>query len=220
MVRRTKAILLDLDGTLLDDRTATHSALDAFLTFHARNDTGLSRDEQLGVWRSISTRHWQRYEEGEITFAEQRRWRVREFLGSRLSDREADAAYEPHRDAYERSWRLLPGVSEFLARTHRIPKVIVTNGDREQQLRKTQRLGLHEHVVAVVTPSDCGHWKPHPSLFLAAAAILRVDPSECLMIGDDPVRDIEPAKELGMDCLLVEAGHEGRAFSTLFQAPR
>lgn len=219
MVWRTKALLLDLDGTLLDDRAATRAGLEAFLTFHARTDTGFSRDEQLSLWRSISARHWQCYETGEITFAEQRRRRVREFLGRPLSDEEADEAFEPYRDSYERSWRLLPGVAEFLVRTKHIPKAIVTNGDREQQLRKAKRIGLHEHVVGVVTPSDCGHWKPHPSIFLAAASMLRVSPNDCLMIGDDPIRDIEPAKALGMDCLLVEAGYEDRVFSALLRAP-
>jgi FMN phosphatase YigB (HAD superfamily) len=45
--------------------------------------------------------------------------------------------------------------------------------------------------------------------------MLGVEPFECLMIGDDSVRDIEPARKLGMQCLLVEAGSEERVFSCL-----
>jgi putative hydrolase of the HAD superfamily len=156
-----------------------------------------------------------RYELGEIGFLEQRRCRVREFLGQDLCDEEADQAYLPYANAYERSWRLLPGVSAFLDRTRHLPKVIITNGDRKQQMRKVDATGLTEHIVGMVTPSDCGHWKPHPDIFLAGLAILGVSASECLMVGDDEWRDIEPARRLGMQHLLVEAGQEESSLSRL-----
>lgn len=210
-----RAILLDLDDTLLDDRSATQSALDAFMTFHAGALPGVSRDDMLGLWRSIAARHWLRYESGEITFVEQRRHRVREFLQQPLTDEEADEAYRPYGDIYACSWRLLPGVAEFFDAMRHVPKVVVTNGEREQQLRKLRATGLSEHVVGVVTPADCGHWKPHPTIFLMALRLLGFEPGECLMIGDDPVRDIEPAKRLGMRCLLVQAGYAERLFSSV-----
>ena len=132
-----------------------------------------------------------------------------------MTDEEADKAYEPYGRAYEESWQLLPGVQEFLRRTTHLPKVIVTNGERSQQLRKARTLGLAEHVRGVVTPADCGYWKPHANIFLAALKLLRVHPGECLMIGDDPIRDIEPARRLGMRSLLVEAGREEHLFSAI-----
>jgi putative hydrolase of the HAD superfamily len=208
-----RAILLDLDDTLLDDRRATRLGLDAFLGFHRPSDR--NRDELLTAWRTIAARHWQRYEAGEISFLEQRRCRVREFLGRQLTDEEADAAVQPYLTAYQQAWRLLPGVAQLLDRTRHIPKVIITNGERDQQLRKLAAAGLADHVIGVVTPGDCGHAKPHERIFLAAVAMLGVEPFECLMIGDDSVRDIEPARKLGMQCLLVEAGSEERVFSCL-----
>jgi FMN phosphatase YigB (HAD superfamily) len=45
--------------------------------------------------------------------------------------------------------------------------------------------------------------------------MLRVNAHECLMIGDDVTRDIEPARRLGMRCFLVEAGREDRNLSNL-----
>jgi len=211
-----RAVLLDLDDTLLDDRSATRTALDAFLSAHQASSAGRSREELLALWRSISARHWLRYEAGEVTFSEQRRCRVRDFLGRPLNDEEAEAAFLPYRHVYEQSWRLLPGVSEFLGRTRHVPKVIITNGDRDQQVRKVEATGLTDHVVGVVTPTDCGYWKPDPKIFLAAVAMLGVHPHECLMVGDDAHRDIEPARKLGMSCFLVEAGHEKQTLSHLF----
>jgi HAD superfamily hydrolase (TIGR01509 family) len=67
-------------------------------------------------------------------------------------------------------------------------------------------------VAAVVTPEDCGHWKPRPEVFLAAVGRIGATPGRCIMIGDDPVRDIAPAQELGMACFLVEHGRSHEAF--------
>jgi putative hydrolase of the HAD superfamily len=208
-----RALLLDLDGTLIDERGASEAAFEALLAAHR---PGLPEDRHaLASWRAVSARHWMRYELGEVSFLEQRRCRVREFLGQELSDEEADQAYLPYANAYERSWRLLPGALAFLDRTRQIPKVIITNGDRMQQMRKVRATGLAEYVMGIVTPSDCGHWKPHPGIFLAGLALLGVDPSECLMIGDDEARDIEPAKQLGMQHFHVQAGQEEHGFSRL-----
>ncbi len=208
-----RAILLDLDDTLLDDRRATRFGVAAFLDFHRRADG--NRDALLTEWRSVAARHWLRYEAGEISFLEQRRCRVRDFLGCELTDEEADAAVQPYLTAYQQAWQLLPGVAQLLDRTRHIPKVVITNGERDQQLRKLAATGLTDHVLGVVTPGDCGHAKPHEQIFLAAVAMLRVKPFECLMIGDDLVRDIEPARKLGMRCLLVEAGREEQILSSV-----
>jgi putative hydrolase of the HAD superfamily len=196
-----RAILFDLDDTLLDDRGATTGALDAFLTTHGFERAG--REAQHASWRSISARHWLRYESGEVTFLEQRRCRVREFLGRALSDDQADQAFSCYASAYESSWKLLPGVPELLVKTRNIPKVIVTNGEREQQLRKVSATGLADHIVGVVAPADCGYWKPHPKIFLAATDLVGARVSECAMVGDDEIRDLVPSRQLGMRCFHV-----------------
>jgi putative hydrolase of the HAD superfamily len=207
-----RAILLDLDDTLLDDRGATVKGFAHFFSV-CRQKCAYSDDEEaLAAWRSVAARHWLRYEQGELSFQEQRRWRIRDFLGdARLSDADADAAFHLYQQVYEESCQLLPGVSEFLACTRSLPKVIITNGDRETQLRKIEAAGLSAHVGGVITPADCGYWKPSIGIFRAAIELLNVKPEECLMIGDDLRRDIEPAAALGMRRFHVQLGVPGRA---------
>jgi len=214
-----RGILLDLDDTLLDDRTATRNALSAFLVAHRPAWKNESEEEALLRWRSISSVHWRRFEEGKISFHDQRRARVRDFLGRTFTDAEADLAFEPYRITYESSWSLVPDCKAFIALTAHIPKVIITNGDRGQQLSKVQSTGLNEHVVGVVTPMDCGHWKPRPEIFLAALALLKLDPDQCLMIGDDPVRDIQPSTLLGMRSFQVEPGNPRKGLLSAVQQP-
>ncbi|MEQ1601885.1 MAG: HAD family hydrolase [Methylophilaceae bacterium] len=204
-------LLLDLDDTLLDERSATRTALLAFLAAHLSSWEGESEAEALQRWRLISATHWFRYENGEISFHEQRRARIRDFLALPLSAIEADIAFESYLTAYESSWSMVPECLAFLGKTAEIPKVIITNGDKAQQLNKIQMTGLREHVVGVVTPEDCGYWKPHPETFHAALALLRLKPEQCLMIGDDWVRDIQPAMQLGIRCFQVELGNPDKS---------
>jgi putative hydrolase of the HAD superfamily len=192
---KVEALLLDLDGTLLDDRAAVRTAFAAFLAAHP---CGRPVAEAHARWRVLAAKHWSRFERGEISFAEQRRFRVREFLERDMSDAQADAAFEPYRVAYEAGWRLYPECMRFLQLTQHLPKVVVTNGDRAQQLLKIERLGLSDRLVAAVTPQDCGAWKPHHPMFLAALGHVGVPADRCMMIGDDAERDIRPARELGL----------------------
>ncbi|HZF30822.1 MAG TPA: HAD family hydrolase [Gammaproteobacteria bacterium] len=199
-------LLLDLDDTLVDDRGATRAAFRAFLTYHGVG-RGSNESELLDRWREIMARQWERYERGELTFHEQRRERAREFLGKPLGDAAADEAMRPYFDAYQRSWALLPDVAVFLARTLHVPKVVVTNGERSQQLRKLAATGIGTHFAGVFAPGDCGFPKPHPEIFRAAARLIGVPVERCVMIGDDPARDIEPARALGMRAHRVEHGN-------------
>lgn len=208
-----RPVLLDLDDTLMDDHRSTRVAFEAFVHAHRARLENQPFPALLARWRRALQQYWVQYERGELSFSEQRRMRIRTFLGDNLSDAEADHAFQPYLLAYEASWELLPGVSEFFEQSPNIPKVILTNGDREQQLQKVRRTGLQEHVLAVITPADCGSWKPRPEMFLAGAAVLGVSPRNCIMIGDHLVRDIEPASALGMLCFQVKPGQSREVFT-------
>lgn len=206
-----RALLLDLDDTLLDDRAASRAAFEGFAAAYPLPAGGQSLEERYQRWRALSGVHWRRFEAGEIDFREQRRARVRDYLGTGLCDPEADAAYEPYRLAYEAAWRWLPGVDRFLAGTLDLPRVLLTNGDRAAQNRKVDACGLRAEFVEVLTPADAGAWKPDRRIFEAGLAALRrvlpdLEPGEVLMIGDDAARDIEPARALGMAVWSVAPG--------------
>ena len=90
-----RALILDLDDTLLDDRAATQQALSQFMLVHRALLGEESDTAALARWQQVSTRYWSQFQRGEISFPEQRRQRVRQFLQRSLSDAEADAAFEP-----------------------------------------------------------------------------------------------------------------------------
>ena len=115
-----RALLIDLDDTLLDDRGAMADAVLAFRQKHGLcNEEG---DDFISArWDSIGREVWRKLALGELTFVEQRRIRLRETFLLTLSDIEADELFESYLECYERSWRLLPGADLFLERTSHLP---------------------------------------------------------------------------------------------------
>jgi HAD superfamily hydrolase (TIGR01549 family) len=201
------AILLDLDDTLLDDQYASSRALAAFITANKILLPNLNQADLLKLWRDISKKYWQQFERGELSFLAQRRLRVQAFLGKELSDQSADEAFLPYLISYENSWRCFPEVTDFFALTKHIPKIIVTNGDREQQQYKIKKMNLDIYVEAIITPMDCGYWKPEHGIFQFALDQLDVKAADAAMIGDCIIRDIRPAQELGMRAFQIEPHH-------------
>ena len=88
---------------------------------------------------------------------------------------------------------------------------ILSNGFREVQYRKLRGAGISEYFSAVVVSEEAGCLKPRPGIFAYAveqlSGIRRQDDPEAwreakrqtLMIGDDPVNDIEGAQIFGID---------------------
>lgn len=165
-----KALLLDLDGTLLDDDAAIAAALRAFLLAHR----SCLADEEFTAfaqrWGRASKRHWQRFVDGELTFVGQQRERVREVLTLKLSDDAADRAFAPYLNAYEAAWRCFDDVAPFLDATRRWPKLAVTNGARLQQRAKMIATGLIAQIPDLVTPEEAGAWKPGSGNFSTCVA--------------------------------------------------
>jgi len=64
-------------------------------------------------------------------------------------------------------------------------------------------LGIAHLIDAVVTSLDVGFRKPHPAMFQAGLEAAGCSPTECVMVGDSEVRDIRPARQLGIRAIRV-----------------
>lgn len=71
---------------------------------------------------------------------------------------------------------------------------ILTNGDRDQQLRKLDRFGLASEIDVLVCSSELPFGKPHPSAFRAVTHALGVEARESIMIGDSLRKDYQGAR--------------------------
>ncbi|MFA9462150.1 HAD family hydrolase [Thiohalorhabdus sp. Cl-TMA] len=95
------------------------------------------------------------------------------------------------------------------------PLVAVTNGNAD--ISRTPLAGIFDLALSA---ADVGAQKPDPAMFRAVCRELGVPASNLLHVGDDPVRDVQAARDFGAQAVwvnrdgapwpeeLVEAHHE------------
>lgn len=98
---------------------------------------------------------------------------------------------------------LLPGIRPLLDNLAEanIPQAIGSSAPQENIDAIIDSLGLRPYFKAIVSAADMPG-KPDPSVFLAAAELLKVPPSRCLVI-EDALAGVEAAKRAGMKCLAI-----------------
>lgn len=89
---------------------------------------------------------------------------------------------------------------------HNIPWGIVTNKPTRFTLPLIKKLGWSAKANCVVCGDTTQHLKPHPAPLLHASAELNIEPSHCLFIGDS-VNDINAGKSAGMKTVTALYGY-------------
>lgn len=195
------AVVFDLDDTLIDDRTASRVAVREWAAA-----LGLADPEPERRWARISAVHFARYQTREITFAEQRRERVRDFLDRELTDAEADRLFAGYLERYESGWTVFDDAVPALrrARAQGLTIAVLTNGEESQQRRKLDRLALSAEIDLLVASSMLPAGKPDPRAFRRTVALLGIDPAGALMVGDSLEKDVRGAQAAGLSAVLLD----------------
>jgi len=109
-------------------------------------------------------------------------------VGAQITPERAERLQQLHGEGVMRRLdqiRPLPGARELLGRLTEIgvPWAIATSGRAESAHAIVGLLQVPDGTV-VITRDEVPYAKPNPDLFLAAAARLGQDPSECFVVGD------------------------------------
>lgn len=189
--RSPAAVILDLDGTLVD---TVETRILAWLEVFAEEGIPAERGQ---VARLIGSdgRRLAREVAGEagIELAEGRDETIDARSGRIFAARNTDP-------------RPLPGARELLARLDaaRVPWAIATSSRREQVAASVAALALPEEPL-VVDGTHVANAKPAPDLLLLAARRLGADPSRCWYVGD-ATPDMLAAVAAGMGAIGVTSG--------------
>jgi len=62
---------------------------------------------------------------------------------------------------------------------------------------------FEEFFDAITLSYEHGYVKPHPSIFTVTLEKLKVNPNQSLHVGDDPIADIQGARNIGMKTVFV-----------------
>ena len=74
-------------------------------------------------------------------------------------------------------------------------------------------LGLSPYLEFAVTSIEVGAEKPHPPIFLAALAKSGAEPSEVMHVGDQLTSDVDGARDVGINPVLLDRDRIHLAFS-------
>lgn len=228
-----RAILFDLDETLiLDEAVSEHAFREAAFVAAQRYSLDL---ERLTITAQASARRlwtespqygyalqighsafeglWAGYSQPELQGL--REWTPgyrlavwREALADQgISDEnllfELADAWRTARALYPR-FPEVDGLLSALAPQYRLG--IVTNGVPDLQRAKLQGSNLAPQFQAVAVSGELGVGKPDRAIFQWICERLEVEPAACVMVGDNPERDVAGAIQAGMRSVWVDRG--------------
>lgn len=189
-----RAVLFDLDGTLVDTAPDLAFALNEMLRRRGKPALAreLTRPQASHGTRGLLRVGFER-EPGHPDFDGLRQ----EFLG----------IYERN---LTQSSLLFPGISEVLVALEaaRTPWGVVTNKPSRYTEPLLNQLGLFERAACVVSGDTCPEPKPHPGPLLRACETMDLLPGDCLYVGD-AARDIQAARAARMDAVVALYGYIG-----------
>ena len=89
-------------------------------------------------------------------------------------------------DAARDRLAVMPGLRGILqiVEERQLPRAVATSSPRAYMTPLLQRFELLHHFPLTLTAEDVTHGKPHPEVYLKAARMLQVDPSEMLVLED------------------------------------
>jgi phosphoglycolate phosphatase len=195
MIATVRAVLFDLDGTLIDSAPDLAGAAN---TLRAEQGLPPLPYEQLRPMVGAGARG---------------------MIGAAFGVSPDQADFESLRDAflaiYERDLlqrtRVFKAMEPVLDRLDTLGLAwgIVTNKAQRFTLPVVQGLGLDRRAATVICGDTTPYAKPHPAPLLEAARRMSVSADQCVYVGDD-LRDVQAGKAAGMATLAAAWGYLGQ----------
>ncbi|WP_219063893.1 N-acetylmuramic acid 6-phosphate phosphatase MupP [Pseudomonas sp. UMAB-08] len=189
---RLRAVLFDMDGTLLDTAPDFIAICQSMLADRglASVSDKLIRDEISGGARAMVAATFAlsptepEFEALRLEFLE--RYQVNCAVHSTLFD----------------------GMAELLVDIEKANLIwgVVTNKPVRFAQPIMEQLGLAERSAILICPDHVTHSKPHPEPLILACSMLNLDPASVLFVGDD-LRDIESGRDAGTKTAAVRYGY-------------
>lgn len=184
-----RALIFDLDGTLIDSKRDLVFSVNVMLREMGRAEL---KEETISGYIGQGAPQLVGRALGEGTTEEEHRRALQFFLGY----------YEEHKMDTTRAY---PGVAEALEELAELPMAILTNKPARISVRILNELGLKRYFRAIYGGNSFETKKPDP---LGANTILRefgTAPQEALLIGDSEV-DVQTARNAGTLAATVNYG--------------
>lgn len=193
---KKKAILFDLDDTLLDFHRSEDVALRKTLSENGVTPT----DEMIKHYSKVNLSQWKLLEKGELT-REQVLYRRFEIffsdLGLTCDPVKVQSGYE---NALSQSYFYLDGAEELLDElSQKYRLFVVSNGTAKVQDGRIALSGIGKYFEQIFISQRAGYDKPNPKFFDKCFELIGdLDRSDCFIVGDSLTSDIQGGKNSGI----------------------
>lgn len=190
--RASKAVIFDLDGTILDTESVNKSIFEEICKKYNKPFPLETRLKLLGSTEQKSCQII--VEDCQLPCT------VDDFLKE----------YKILSTQRVANCDLLPGAERLIRHLHEknIPIAIATSSGKDSVVVKTKNhqnlFSLFHHMVMASSDPEVKEGKPAPDIFLVAAKrfAIEIDPKDCLVIEDAP-NGVKAARAAGMQCVMV-----------------
>ena len=195
-----KAVIFDLDNTLVDFMGMKRQAVTAAIT--SMIDAGLKLTQA-----EVQARIDAIYKERGIEFQNVFDMLLYDIF-QKVDYKILSAGIIAYRRAREAALVPYPHVTMTLVELVKrgVHLAVVSDAPRREAWLRLCYLNFHHFFDHVVTFEDTGQHKPSPAPFLRALELLKVKPEETLMVGDWPERDMVGAAKVGITTVFARYG--------------
>ena len=195
-----KAVIFDLDNTLLDFMTMKKEAVMSAIS--SMKEAGLDIDVD-NSYKEIMDIYEVNGWENQLVFDK--------FLKNKLGyidSKYLAAGIVAYRRAKEANLKAYPNVEKTLNHLleNNIKLAIVSDAPSREAWMRIYYLGLHNFFETVITFDESGERKPSPTPFKLALGRLNLSKDEVLMVGDWPERDMVGASSVGIKTIFAKYG--------------
>lgn len=185
-----KAVLFDLDGTLLDRDTSLQKFIDKQYERFNPNVGHIPKDKYITRFIELDCR-------GYVWKDKVYQQLIKEFAI-------IDITWEELLEDYLTYFKYCCVPFSNLIKTLEVLKGksitlgIITNGRGQFQLDNIRALGIEKYFDTILVSEWEGFKKPNPIIFERALERLKLLPNECIFVGDHPDNDVKAAQNVGM----------------------
>jgi len=195
-----KAVIFDLDNTLIDFMGTKKSSCDAAID--AMIKAGLKTPKQK-AWKTLFSLYREKGIEYQTIFKP-----FLEKTMGKVDYKIMAAGIIAYRKTKNTMLKTYPNVKPVLKKLSKNYKLaILSDAPILQAWTRLVEMGLENFFDTVITYDDTHKAKPHPRPFRTVLRKLKVKPEEVVMIGDNLLRDVKGAKNLGMKTILASYGN-------------
>ena len=202
-----KALCFDLDGTLMNLVEGVWLGFNALLM--QLKEAGVSLDAYTAYETFVYILLKSRIPHQDIYLGEGAHFDSFFREVGIVNEKIREVAIKAYREAALSALQPNPSVINVIKNlSRRYVLALIANGRRDRIKLYMTKLGLLSYFATMVSSDEVGYEKPSPMIYKYVIEKLGCKPYEIIMVGDDPVSDIDGANMAGMRTILIKRSYD------------